>query len=261
MELFATGRKFADFDRNADPEIDLCMTLCRVDAASGEMECVAFIHEIEYFVSISRKLKAGSRYLIFATSFRAISRLIAEQANHANPNFFTYNLVVHGQANFSLDQTVVSAVKAADIFYSVAKAQGNVKRELENSMRTLTVTSNSIHFVFVENLSSCARIKLSLDLSQSKNLENTRNSNEIEDHVEPMTRHMIMYLTPKDYRKGFVIAYGLEFQIAQDCLVAEWNSVKRERNNMRQDFEPGILKFYSGLHCIRSIASSLGNFN
>jgi hypothetical protein len=246
IELFATGRKYTDFDRNADPEIDLCLVLCKIDnlnksGSNTSLECIAFVHEIEYFISISKKLKAGN-YTLFAASFRAISNLINETENYSNPNFYTYNLIIHGQCNFILNQTILTSNKTSDIFHSVALKENKIKYELENNVRTLTMSSNSIHFVIIENLSPHLLVKLNLDLTHSKNLENTRNSNVIEDYIAPLTRQLCMYLTPKDYRKGFVINYRLEYQVARDFVTN-----KVAHNN------PRVPVFYSGLHCARSL--------
>lgn len=239
FELFASGRKFTKFDRNAHPEIDLCLVLCRIVTneadLSTSLECIGFIHEVEYFTSISKRLAVGN-YLLLPCSFRAISNLVnAPASSYDNPNFYKYNLIVHGQCNFVLSQTILPASRIGDLFYGVALRENNIKYELNNTIRSLSVSSNSIHFIIVENLSAQHVVRVSLDLSQSKNLENTRCSSHIQDYIEPRSRQLIMYLTPMDYRKVFVIGYKLEYQIVNDYK-------KNSRNS------PSVPVFYSGLH-------------
>ena len=58
IELFSTGRKNESFDRNDDPEIDLCLIVCRLNEQSdgGGLTCVAYEHNVEYFINLSCKL-------------------------------------------------------------------------------------------------------------------------------------------------------------------------------------------------------------
>lgn len=135
IELFATGRKFQEFDRNADPDIDLCLVVCRVDdPQTGKgLTCIAFEHNVEYFINLSARLSAGY-YFIFATSIRAVAKLGEQAAVNATaefkqstPNYHSYNLVIHGQSNFVLNQAVLPPEIGADIFYSVAKFSDKVR--------------------------------------------------------------------------------------------------------------------------------------
>jgi hypothetical protein len=239
IELFATGRKEKTFDRNDDPEIDLCLILCKIDGTqNNNLQCVAFVHDIEYFISISKKLSAGN-YVLYATSFRAISNLVNEKNKYNDPNFYSYNLILHGECNFNLSQTILSANKVSDMFYSVAKKQNNFKYELNNTVRTMNITTNSTHSILVENLSPESAIKINLDLSQSKNLRSTRENDLIEDYLAPLSKQIVVYLTPNNYKKAFSIGYKLEFE-----MISDFSRIKSIQN-------PEVEVFFSGLHSVR----------
>ncbi len=83
IELFATGRKTKVFDRNADPNIDLCLVLCKVNDPSGSISgpggltCIGFEHSVEYYITLSASLPPGY-YLVFATSIKALSSQLSE---------------------------------------------------------------------------------------------------------------------------------------------------------------------------------------
>jgi hypothetical protein len=55
IELFSTGTKYKMYDRNDDPDIDLCLVLCSVDDPENGngLRCIAFEHNVEYFITIS----------------------------------------------------------------------------------------------------------------------------------------------------------------------------------------------------------------
>ena len=97
IELFATGRKHHGFDRNADPEIDLCLIITKVDTSNGAMEltCVAFEHSVEYYINLSATLSSGT-YMVFATSIKAISSHLrdASKDQYSDPNFYSYKSII-----------------------------------------------------------------------------------------------------------------------------------------------------------------------
>lgn len=97
------------------------------------MQCVAFEHNVEYFINLSARLSAGY-YYVYATSIRAVAVLGAQaQANsqaefkHSTPDYHSYNLVIHGQSNFVLNQAVLPPETVADVFYSVAKFSDKIR--------------------------------------------------------------------------------------------------------------------------------------
>lgn len=244
IELFSTGTKFNSFDRNADPDIDLCLIVCKVDdPVTGKgLTCIAFEHNVEYFINLSAKLSPGY-YFIFATSIKAISLLAEEKvANCHELNYHSYNLVIHGQSNFFLNQSVFPPELVSDIFYSIGKYSNKIRYELNGQLKTLIIPSSCTHAIILENLSTTQFIKVNLDLSQSKNLESTRNTAKTYDVLAPGTRQLIAYLTPINYRKGFVIGYKIE------SLVTDTPSL----SNL-----PTIPFFYAGLHAIRSASLPL----
>lgn len=252
IELFATGRKHQGFDRNTDPEIDLCVIISKVEPSSQqsgssgmELTCVAFEHSVEYYINLSASLSAGT-YMIFATSIKAISSHLRDlskepngQSQHsADPNFYSYNIVFHCQATFSLNRSIVPSEIIADIFYSVAKISSRVKYELNGNVRTTIISRSCTHAILVENLSPNYCVQVKLNMSNSKNLESTRFTAITEDFLYPLKRQLIVFLTPMNYRKGFVIGYKL------DTLIYPFMT---SANN------PPIVDSYSGLHAIRNV--------
>jgi hypothetical protein len=132
VELFSTGRRNEGFDRNADPNIDLCLIICRVtDPQQGTgLTCLAFAHSVEYYITLTASLTPGY-YMIFATSIKAISpqQNISspdKKGAEPGPNYFSYNIIFHCQTKFSLNRTMLPADIVADFFYSVAVKQNKV---------------------------------------------------------------------------------------------------------------------------------------
>ncbi|CAF0861561.1 unnamed protein product [Brachionus calyciflorus] len=241
IELFSTGRKNESFDRNDDPDIDLCLVICRLNEASegGGLTCIAYEHNVEYFINLSCKLTPGY-YIIFATSIRAISNLLEDKKNNPeDPNFYSYNLVLHGECQFSLNQTGLASESIADIFFSMAKKADKTRMELDGNIKTSIIPGSCTHGVLVENLSDHQFVNVQIDLAQSKNLESTRLSNQTVDILPPNSKQLLCYLTPLNYRKGFVIGYKIETKV--------------EVNSSTPTNTPSIPKFYSGLHSIRQI--------
>ncbi len=241
IELFATGRKHSGFDRNSDPEIDLCLIISKVDTSKGSMDltCIAFEHSVEYYINLAAQLTAGT-YMVFATSIKAISSHMRDvnKEQYAEPNFFSYNIVFHCQTSFSLNRTIVPSEIISDVFYGVAKISNRVKYELNGNVRTTIISRSCTHAIMVENLSPNYCVQVKLNMSNSKNLESTRFTNVTEDFLYPLKRQLIVFLTPMNYRKGFVIGYKL------DTLIYPF---------MTTGNNPPVIDSYSGLHAIRNV--------
>jgi hypothetical protein len=241
IELFATGRKHQGFDRNSDPEIDLCLIITKVENQNGSMDltCIAFEHSVEYYINLSASLTSGT-YMVFATSIKAISSHLRDvtKDQYNDPNFYSYNIVFHCQSTFSLNRSIVPSEIISDIFYSVAKISNRVKYELNGNVRTTIISRSCTHAIMVENLSPNYCVQVKLNMSNSKNLESTRFTSTTEDFLYPLKRQLIVFLTPMNYRKGFVIGYKL------DTLIYPF---------MTSGNNPAIIDSYSGLHAIRSV--------
>lgn len=237
VELFSTGRKYFGFDRNADPEIDLCIVICSIaDPSTGTgLTCVAFEHNVEYFTNLTAKLEPGY-YIIFVTSIRAALNIAYE--DQSDPNYYSYNLAVHGSSNFTLNEYVYPSEMVADIFNSVAVFKNKSKLELSNNLRSSTIQGPCTHAIMVENLSMYYTIKVTLDISQSQNIDSTRMEAVTVDYIAPGSRQIIAYLTPSDYRKGFTIKYKIESQLLENSIT---------------DNQPPVPYSYYGLHAVRSI--------
>jgi hypothetical protein len=263
IELFATGRKNQMFDRNADPDIDLCLIICRInDPTAGGVNgltCVAFEHSVEYYINLSASLTPGT-YIVFATSIKGISACLKDlprddlnnnnnnnninnsninnsSSNNNEPNYYSYNIVFHCQSSFTLNRTLLPADIVSDLFYSVGLTSNRVKYELNGNVRTIVISRSCVHAVIVENLSTNYCIKVSLNISNSKNIESTRVGSNTDDYLNPRQKQLITFLTPLNYRKSFVIGYKLDTQI---------------NSYFASGSTPEIPLSYSGLHAIKS---------
>ncbi len=125
----------------------------------------------------------------------------------------------------------------SDIFYSVALKMNKVKYELNGTVRSFVITGSCTHGIFIENLSSTYCIRIQLDISSSKNLESTRMTQITQDFLRPNTRQLLAFLTPSNYRNGYVIGYKLDTQIFQ--YFANGNF-------------PAIPAAFAGLHAVKS---------
>jgi len=238
IELFSTGRKYEQFDRNADPNIDLCLILCQV--TDSGLVCVAYEHNVEYFITMSAALTSG-KYMLFATSMRAISNLCSEPSTTSDPNYYTYNLVVHGQSNFYLNQTIYDSHIVSDLFYSVALKLNNVKYDLNNIVRTMVVRSSCAHALIIENLSYNQTLMLRFDGAKSQNIRSSRSTVSIESLVKPRTRQLVNFMTPENYQKGFAIGYRITSEIVDNTVCM---------HHVEQNIVP---KCFSGLHAISPV--------
>ena len=213
IELFANGRKSRLFDRNADPDIDLCLVICRVNdpVKLTELTCLEFEHSVEYYINLQTSLTPGY-YIVFATSIKAISSLYetSKESDFYEHDYYSYNIVFHCQSTFSLNRTLLPANIVSDIFYSVALKSNKVKYDLNGNVRTIIISGSCTHAIFVENLSNQYSIKVVMNLTKSKNLESTRYGFLTEDYIAPGTRQLVVFLTPANYRKGYVIGYKLD---------------------------------------------------
>ena len=242
IELFATGRKNQLFDRNADPDIDLCLIICRINDPTGGVNgltCVAFEHSVECYINLSASLTPGT-YIVFATSIKGISACLKDMPKddtNNEPNYYSYNIVFHCQSSFTLNRTLLPADIVSDLFYSVAMTSSRIKYELNGNVRTIVISRSCVHAVLVENLSTTYCIKVSLNISNSKNIESTRVGTTTDDFLNPRQKQLITFLTPLNYRKSFVIGYKLDTQI---------------NSYFASGSTPEIPSSYSGLHTIKN---------
>ena len=241
LELFSTGKKSALFDRNDDPDIDLCLILCKVDnfLTYSNMTCIAFEHNVEYFVSLTAQLGNGN-YIAYATSFKALKNISHEVGKNNNIDYYTYNLVAHCSANFVFSSTMAPNHLIADFFYAAAVKANRIKHDLDSMMRTLVLSGSSNHGVIVENLSYDSTILIDLDSSSAKNVDQTRTSTKIIDRIPPRSRQLVTYLMPINFNKAYLIGYKINSSVIKE------SSFNGENN-------PSILPVYNGIHSLRKI--------
>jgi calpain-15 len=235
IELFSTGYFSRGFDRNADPSFDLCIILCRVengDYVNG-LTCVAFEHSVEYYITVSTNLQPG-QYTVFATSIKAISPLNSFNKKY---DYASYNIAFHGKCPFAINKIRLHSEIVSEMFFSVARMQRNFKEELDGQVRTYVVQGSCTHGIYIENLSYNMWLDIQLDTTGSTNLESTRLATKTFNTIPPRTRELLAFLTPINYRSGYVIGYKLE--------------TKPSANRVEVRF-PFISPNYAGLHAARN---------
>lgn len=234
IELFSTGFYNHEFDRNADPSADLCLIVCRVDNNDfvNGLTCLTFEHSVEYYITASANLSPG-HYIIYATSIKAISPL---NNRSKTADYATYNIVFHGRCPFTINRSRLSSEAVAEIFFSVAKMQKNCKDELNGQVRSYVIHGSCTHGIFIENLSYHLSAEAFLDTSTSANLESTRLVKQSYNSIRPRCRELLAFLTPMDYRSGYVIGYKLDI---------------KPSNNLNDSRLPPIAPNYAGLHATR----------
>ena len=239
IELFATGRKNQLFDRNDPVEIDLCLIICKVNGPVNDLTCIAFEHNVEYFTNLSAKLLRGT-YIIYATSLKAVSTLLNEDTDFDDPNYFSYNIVFHCQSEFKLNRTFLPANIVSDLFFSASITSDRVKYELNNDVRKTVISRSCIHAIIVENLSANSAVKVTLNISHSKNIDSSRIETKTEDYLNPRQKQIIAFLTPSSYRKRFLISYNIN---------TEYSQIFPDNNFANK---PAINDLFKGLHSIKS---------
>jgi hypothetical protein len=238
IELYATGTQNKEFDRNDSVEIDLCLILCQFDNVNQKFKCIGFEHNIEYFINLSCKLEPGD-YLVFATSFKAVSSLINNN-NNDESNYFTYNIVFHCQNEFNLNKTLMKSSTIADLFHSVCFQSDRIKYELNQDIKKTIIAKSCIHAILVENLSQHQAVKISLDTTTSKNISSSRVHKKTEDYLNPGQMQLICCLTPNNYRRRFLIAYNMNSEYTEIFPENKFSS------------KPPINEIFKGLHEIKT---------
>jgi hypothetical protein len=233
------------FDRNADPTADLCLVICTINGNCTEyLKCLSFEHSVEYYITTAVNLQQG-QYIVFATSIKAISPSYSASGlptDATSPkDYSTYNLVFHGQCTFSVSRHRFSNEHVADIFYSVAKMQNNFKNELNGLVRSYVIHGSCTHAILIENLSYDLWIVAHMDVHNSTNLESTRSAVETFNCIRPRSREILTFLTPKNYRNGYVIGYKLDINGISNDLISQYSTY------------PLIIPNYKGLHSVRNI--------
>ena len=236
IELFSTGYFSQGFDRNADPSFDLCLILCRIENGDylNGLTCIVFEHSVEYYITVSANLQPG-QYVVFATSIKAISPLSIPSKKY---DYASYNIAFHGKCSFEINKIRLNKDVVSELFFSVARMQRNYKDELDGQVRTYVIQGSCTHGVFIENLSYTLWLDVQLDITGSTNLESTRLASKTFNTIAPRKRELLAFLTPINYRSGYVIGYKLETKPSNNWIEIQY---------------PKISPNYAGLHVSRSI--------
>lgn len=235
IELFSTWRKYSRTERNRDPGVDLMLVICVPDESGSGLKCIAFKHDSKYFTALSLSLSAGY-YIIYAISLQG-ARVFD---NFHDSNYFTYNLVVHGQSNYNVNRYNLPPESISDMFCSLGVYKNQIKYEVNDNIRTYVVHTMCCYAIIVENLSSTNLAKINIDMSKSENFMTTRNDPVTNDILPPRTKQVINCLTPRDFKTGFKVKYKYNYELVYD----------ENANN-----DPTIPHAFYGLHAIRDAAS------
>ena len=225
LELFTNGRVNECFDRTADPEIDLCLIICKW-SQSG-LECVAYEQKCDVYINLSATLTCG-RYTVFATSIKAISIYHKEKQTLAETNWFSYNLVFHSQQPVLINPIQQSSGMVSDLFFSVARLSQQVKYYLNESVRVTMIAANSCYAILVENLNRLECVQVKLDAAKSKNVELSRLSKLTADHLCPCTRLWVAFIVPVNLKKRYTIKVNTDINFSSHLCHAECTRLASE---------------------------------
>lgn len=234
IELFSVCRKNDTFDRNAPQEIDLCIIICSLNDNASNLKCIAFEQDVKYYATLSIVLEPGY-YFVYVTSLKGVRNEISSECKK-NDDLYSYNLVIHADCNYFVNQYTLPAQNISDIFFSVADFFGRVRFDINNKIRTSVIQTTYSYAVLVENLSPNLTAKINIDMTNSENYYSTRNGPVTEDFLPPGTKMIINYLIPRNFKTGFKAKYKYNYM-----LLAESNAAST----------PSIPDSYGGLHILR----------
>ena len=164
---------------------------------------------------------------------------------NVDPDLYTYNLVLHGLGSFMINNMTKPKEFIAEIFYQVAVKQDKVKYDLNNNYRAFVISGGCTHGYIIENLSKTHSIKITLDMEKSKNMESTRVETVTTDYLAPGSRQLVVFLTPTDYHRGYVIGYRVKSELVDHGDTA--NVAMPSSGNY-----PSVPAYYAGIHAIKN---------
>lgn len=244
IEVFANGRLETPYNRKSDPMIDLCVVLCQV-VPKGILKCIKFSHKIEQmgdYVSVQALLEVG-KYVVFASSIKAIIILDKEKEKSSTKNNFIYNIAFH-TANKRLEivRKTLPGTVMFDVYKSMVAMSEHVKFSYENNVKYSILKLKICNAILAENLNKnhCARI--TLNTSASENIDDSLKRAETKHHLCPSQSKWLVFQVPLDFRKTLNYKIRLtteKFKYTNNCDVQSSDMVEHR-------------ELFSGVYTIRN---------
>jgi hypothetical protein len=196
IELFNAGDgKYSN--RLKDPDIDLFLIVL-----SSNGSCNAYKHSLDYYITLSTTVPPG-RYIILAGSMSVVNYSI----------YSKFNLVVHGDQPFVLNERPSSYELIGNAFHAVA-LRANNRKDFGDGVSILTFNDNGLRnifffyfpflflflfrgFAFICENKSNRTIRLTTDFQGSINVFSSRKTFHMIDRIPAKTKQLFAIFTRK----------------------------------------------------------------
>lgn len=156
-----------------------------------------------------------------------------------------YNLVLHGQKSFLLEQKITSTYLLADCLIQLCLEKGK-KVPFMNGIIYIIDEDFCGLIIMVENFDEKLYFHVKIDSMKSVNMVSTRDSLITSDAVPPMRRQVLILLTQLEVSEAYITSYSYEYQFRKS------NHIKYETYRDFTNYPP-LIDNYCALHQPRRI--------
>ncbi|CAF3666394.1 unnamed protein product [Adineta steineri] len=193
IELFnASDENY--YNRSKDSNIDLFLIVLDSNGI-----CKGYKHSLDYYITSSITVPPG-RYIILAGSMSVVNYSIYPR----------YNVIVHGDQPFVLNEQPSSYGLVANAFYAVA-LQANNRKVFGDGVSVLTFSDDGCFGFICENKSNRA-IRFTSDFYGSINVVPSRKTFHTVDIIPAKTKQLFAIYTRKVLSEDVNIVYQVEYQ-------------------------------------------------
>ncbi|UJR19654.1 hypothetical protein I4U23_022789 [Adineta vaga] len=226
IELFnPSAAKY--YHRSNDSNIDLFLIVLDSNGI-----CKGYKHSLDYYVTLSLTVTPGE-YIIFAGSMSVVNYLI----------YSRFNLVVHADQRFVLNEKPSSYELVAIAFHAVALVANN-RKVFEDGVSILTFSDNGCFGFICENRSNRA-IRFTSDFHGSINVLPSRKTFHTIDIIPARTTQLFAIYTRKVMSEDVNIVYQVEYNLLNE----PGNSVD---HNLTRNNPPIPIQAF-GLHVLKPV--------
>lgn len=226
IELFANGRRNEMHEKiktsSKSLEIDLCLILAKI-MPDGSYQCIEYKHEVNGSINLSCFIASSGRYIVLATSIKAITRFDAEikktDCFDASSNYFQYNIVFHSPHSLCIERTCYPATVVSDLFYSVAVLTNSFTYHLNDEVRISVLATDWSYALFAENLSYSNSVSIAINGAVDENVVSSRLHPNTKDYLGPRQRQCLVFYV-RDKVKGRSSIYRIRSEYTVSYLPA-----------------------------------------
>ncbi|CAF5029852.1 unnamed protein product, partial [Rotaria magnacalcarata] len=188
-------------------------------------------HSLDYYITLSTTVPPG-RYIILAGSMSVINYSI----------YSKYNLVVHGDQPFVVNEQLSSYELVCDAFHAVA-LRANDRKDFGDGVSILTFNDNGGFGFICENKSN-GTIRFTTDFQGSMNVVSSRKSFHMVDVIPAKAKQLFAFFTRKVLDEDVNIVYQVEYQPLNKL---------HDVNHIGARNNPPIPSAALGLHRLKSV--------